>query len=111
MTSHDEIKVQLMSKVEAIIDKTLSNRKPDDEITLHDIENLVLEARQEIGEELLETLVEVEESRKAVCPKCGSPAHYKGMKSKTLVTRGGEVTLKRAYFYCKSCREGFFPPG
>ena len=44
-----------------------------------------------------------------LCPACGRPLQSKGMKSKTFMTSFGEVTLRRRYGFCRSCRKGCFP--
>ncbi len=43
------------------------------------------------------------------CPACGRLLQSKGMKSKTFMTSLGEITLRRRYGFCRSCRKGSFP--
>ena len=40
---------------------------------------------------------------------CGNQAQYVERRRKTFMTALGEMTLKRAYYLCKSCRTGFCP--
>ena len=42
------------------------------------------------------------------CP-CGHSAHYKELRSKTVLTVLGPVELNRPYFLCDDCSKGQFP--
>lgn len=42
------------------------------------------------------------------CP-CGHSAHYKELRSKTLLTVLGQVELSRPYYLCDDCRKGQYP--
>ena len=45
------------------------------------------------------------------CPECGGRVENKGKKKKTVQHREGTVEVNREYYYCPSCKQGFFPPG
>ena len=45
------------------------------------------------------------------CPECGERAQNKGKKKREIQHREGAVEVNRAYYYCPSCKQGFFPPG
>ena len=46
----------------------------------------------------------------ACCPcPCGSEARYVERRAKSFTSSLGEMTLKRAYFYCNNCNRGFCP--
>jgi hypothetical protein len=110
--SNAEIKARLLAETEVLLDELLKGR-PSEE-TLDDIEGLASEARRRFGQHLTASLVgeHGQASLEAVkCPDCGQGMRYKGQKAKRLVTQTGEVTVKRAYYYCTSCRQGYFPPG
>jgi uncharacterized protein with PIN domain len=77
------------------------------EITLTEIEELVLE----VGEGITQVMSEVEEPRRLVCPQCKGETVYKGKKARQVVTVTGTVRIRRNYFYCPACEQGFFPPG
>ena len=62
---------------------------------------LVEELVNEAGE------VEVDVS----CPACGGRAQNKGKKKKVILHRENAVEVNREYYYCPSCKQGFFPPG
>ena len=112
----DELKAQLQAKAAVAIEKLFAEKKSAHEITLSDIEQAVHAVGEAIKADLTTGLVEqVSEAEGAVpgpaCAQCGQEMHYKGPKTKQLVTETGEVTIKRAYYYCETCRSGLFPPG
>jgi tRNA(Ile2) C34 agmatinyltransferase TiaS len=109
MPSNEELKKRLVTEYEGLLDQLLAKRKPEDEITLSEIEQLVLEAREAVSEGLLAALTEVREWRQPMCPHCGGKTDYKGQRSKQVVTASGEVKLTSAYYYCPVCQTGFFP--
>jgi tRNA(Ile2) C34 agmatinyltransferase TiaS len=110
-SQNNQLKQYLMSRIEQTVDKLLAARKPDDEISLSEIEALVQAAGSEIQEELLAGLVGVEQVEQPVCPSCGGRMQYKGHKPKHVITTVGEAVLERVYYYCPVCHKGFFPPG
>ena len=109
MPSNEEIKQRLVADYEGLLDDLLAKRKPDEEITLDEIEQLVLEARAEMSAQLLAVLTEVREWEQPRCPQCGGKTHYKGQRSKHVVTVSGEVRVTSAYYYCPACETGFSP--
>jgi hypothetical protein len=111
LLSNAEIKARLLAETEALLDELLESRQSDE--TLDDIEALASAARYRFGEGLSAHLVgeHGQPSFEPVnCPSCGQPMVYKGQKAKRLVTQTGQVTVKRAYYYCTGCRQGYFPP-
>lgn len=82
--------------------------------TLEELEVEVLKLRNRFGEQLLNTLVQGQETELPVpeprCPKCGAQLHYKDRKKRTLPTMLGDLHLERNYYYCSACRQGVFPP-
>ena len=112
----DELKAQMKAQAEAAIEKLFAEKKSPNEIKLSDIEQAVHEAGEAIKADLTAGLVEqVSEEPGEVpgpsCPHCGQEMRYKGHKAKQVITETGEVTVKRAYYYCDTCRSGLFPPG
>jgi hypothetical protein len=109
----EELRAQMMAAAEGVIEKLLAGTKEKEELSLSDIERLVRRAGQNVMQELTGTLANAEaqgqESR--ICSKCGRKTRYKGQKKRDLITGTGEVSLERGYYYCPTCREGFFPPG
>jgi len=45
------------------------------------------------------------------CPECGASMKFKGYAPKRVQGLEVEVEIPRAYYYCPTCRVGFFPPG
>ena len=111
----DELKAQMKAKAEAAIEKLFAEKKSPHEIKLSDIEQVVHEAGEAIKADFTRGLVEQVSEEVAVpgplCTQCGQEMHYKGHKAKQVITETGEVTVKRAYYYCETCRSGLFPPG
>jgi uncharacterized protein with PIN domain len=110
--SNGELKARLLAETEAILDEVLKERHPSE--SLDDIEVLATEARRRFGQQVMASLVgeHGEPALESVkCPKCGQAMRYKGRKDKQVVSTSGEVTVRRAYYYCTSCRQGYFPPG
>jgi|SRR5215813_8776620 len=108
----ERLKAQLMEQAEAAIDELLAGRKEQN--TLSEIENLVAATGDSLQQQLTETLLKVESQPRGPgpsCEQCGREMHYKGQKKRQMVTKTGEVAVERAYYYCKECQCGYFPPG
>ncbi len=112
MPSKEELKARMMAEAEAAIDKLLSGASEKEELQLSDIERLARTAGQRMMERFTAGLVEAEAEREGnqECPQCGRRMRYKGRKGRDLVAETGEVRMERAYYYCPTCRKGFFPP-
>jgi hypothetical protein len=114
MSGEEELKRRMLKEAEEAIEELLKKREMPEEITLSEIEELVGEAGEQVKAGITRVLVAESEDRQDVilkCEKCGRRMDYKGQKSKRVVTETGEVTVKRAYYYCPHCRVGIFPPG
>ena len=109
MPSNEALKQRLVAEYEGLLDDLLARRKPDDEITLDEIEQMVMEASAAMSGQLLAALTEVREWEQPPCPGCGGKTHYKGQRSKQVVTVSGEVAIRSAYYYCPACQAGFSP--
>jgi hypothetical protein len=44
-----------------------------------------------------------------VCAECGETGKFMNHRIKTMMTLVKQVELKRAYYYCKACGQGWFP--
>jgi ribosomal protein S27AE len=108
----EQLKAQMMAEAEAAIDRVLAEVSEEEDLQLSDIERVVRAAGQRVMKAFTGRLVETEARRKdnRACPQCGQRMRYKDRKGRNLVTETGEVRLKRAYYYCPSCRKGVFPP-
>lgn len=74
----------------------------------------IFKKRQElmgkIVEQILEEQFSAELNRETiVCPKCGKVLKRRDVHGKTVETLVGKIRLRRPYFYCDSCKEGFYP--
>lgn len=58
--------------------------------------------------ELLKFEAPASDQRSVPCA-CGRQAHYRELRSKTILTAVGEVTVSRPYYLCPHCQEGQFP--
>ena len=111
-TNDRELKAQMMSAAEEVIEKLLAGAKEKEELSLSDIERLVRRTGQDVMQELTGTLAnaEAQSEENRSCPECGREMRYKGRKKREVITETGEVSLERGYYYCPSCEKGFFPP-
>jgi hypothetical protein len=112
---HD-LRAMLQGQINEIVEALLAEKSEPDRITLSEIEQLVAAAGEKLKAALTGGLVQQasEEDRSAagpVCATCGQAMHYKGQKEKYVATETGGVRVKRAYYYCDTCRAGVFPPG
>jgi uncharacterized protein with PIN domain len=108
------LKEELMAELEAVVEQLLAEQGKAGALTLSEIEEVVLAAGKEIQTRLTKRLVEVNaegEQKPGACPVCGGKLKHKGYREKDVVTQTGEVRVKRAYYYCETCRKGIFPPG
>jgi hypothetical protein len=81
---------------------------------LDEIVGGIFETRQELTGMIAESLVrklhsKELEQKEMVCPKCGRELRARDVVERTVETMIGPVKLKRPYFWCKNCSEGFYP--
>ncbi|MGB9578416.1 MAG: hypothetical protein ACPL3S_04025 [Halothiobacillaceae bacterium] len=109
----EELRARMMAEAGRAIDRLLEEVGDPERMTLTDIERGVRQAGQRVMEMFTQELAEAGAAVRGdeACPVCGAKAHYKGQKQRRLVTETGEVCVRRDYYYCPQCREGFFPPG
>lgn len=109
-----ELKARLLAEADAAIEKLLAERVSPGEASLADIERVALNAGQHIEEAIAKALA-AESARELppwpTCPKCRQKLKNKGPRTRRVVTQVGEVDVERTYYYCPTCRAGFFPPG
>jgi hypothetical protein len=100
---------------EAILDEVSAWSQAHPRATWDELEQEVLQARQQFGERLLQRLVEEREAVQPVpgprCPQCGQEMRYKGRKPRCVASSIGETQLKRGHYYCSRCKTSVFPPG
>lgn len=114
-TSQDKLKAEFLAEAEALFDQLMAWDEQTAEPDLTQIEEMVLQLRQRLGEQLTQAVVARQEKRqpaeKMICPQCQGEAEPKGQKRHRVESRVGSVQLERSYYYCPRCRQGFFPPG
>jgi hypothetical protein len=84
--------------------------------TIDDIEDAALDLRQQAGEAVAEELALERERAKVKQPdqgkiecRCGGTARFKGLRTRSVVTLAGLVSVRRPYFYCRRCDAGVCP--
>jgi hypothetical protein len=112
--SREQLKAELLSEAEEVIDELLEWHESTEGPTLTEIEDVVLKLRKRFGKRMAKVVVGDQEAVHPVpgplCPTCGREMHYKDMKTVTVEGRTGENRIERAYYYCDRCRSGLFPP-
>src|SRR5262245_47546231 len=82
--------------------------------TIDEIEQVVEDVSVEMDRHLEEAILERHqtprpEENQLRCPHCPGWARYRRSVPRTLITRHGERTFCRRYYYCSGCRRGFAP--
>ena len=103
-------KAEIMVQVEKLVDQMLSEA-PETNIHINDIERLAVGTGEDIKQVLAQQLSEESEDNPPICSECGKQMPLKDYRTKQVVTQAGEVKVKRAYYYCETCKAGHFPPG
>lgn len=113
--TREQIKAELMKRIEKEIDEMLDWREGSAPPNLSQIEEEILKTRKGISQAMIEGLISGEESQGPVkapeCPKCHVEMENKGKRERVVETRLGTLRMKREYYACPECGEGFFPPG
>jgi DNA repair exonuclease SbcCD ATPase subunit len=113
--TREQKKAKLMARLEKAVDELLDWEEKNERPTLTEIEDIVLELRKEVGEEMANEVLARMGGKTVVpgpaCPKCGKEMRNKGEQAKQIESRAGEVGVERSYYACPECDEGVFPPG
>ncbi len=113
--SREEQQVRLETKARHVIEEYLDWEEKHPQPNLTEMEDVILKLRKELGKEMAQMMLEVQEERKPVpgpkCPKCGEEMRYKGQKGNQVESRVGLLEIERGYYYCPKCKESIFPPG
>jgi DNA-directed RNA polymerase subunit RPC12/RpoP len=114
MQSRTDRKAKLMEQMEEAVERLLDWQEAHPVFSLTEVEELVLELRWELGEEVAQILIGQLDDPGTLarlrCERCGSRLLYKGKESKSVETRVGSTTIERSRYWCPQCREGVFPP-
>lgn len=79
--------------------------------TLPELEAQALALAQACFTPLLQAAITAPQRALEAAPTCpaGHPTHYKATHARTLLTRLGPLTFRRAYHYCAQCHAGHYP--
>ena len=85
-----------------------------DRATLEELSRMMFLSRKELlgnvaGVLLQQKYQDAIAQETMVCPVCGQILKVRAMHERTVETMIGEVKLKRPYFYCVRCHEGYHP--
>ena len=110
-----EKKAALMREAERLIEEWLDWEEENEAPNLGEIEEEILAIRQELGQEMLKSVMSHQALKQPVpgprCQGCGQEMRYKGQKGKQVESLAGGVKIERGYYYCEGCGVGIFPPG
>jgi uncharacterized protein with PIN domain len=110
-----EAEAKLREAADEVIDSYLVWDDKNSAPNLTQIEDKILELRQQMGQILLEAAVASQEMSQPAesprCPSCGGEMRYKGQKEKAIESRVGGLAIERGYYHCARCQSGVFPPG
>jgi uncharacterized protein with PIN domain len=112
-TSQEKLKAEFLAKADVLFDQLMAWDEQTHEPNLTQIEEIVLQLRQQLGEQMAQALLARQEKRqpaeKVRCPQCQGEAVSKGQKGNRLESRLGSLQLERSHYYCSRCQKGFFP--
>ena len=113
--SQQKLKAEFLAKADVLFDQLMAWDEQTPEPNLTQIEEVVLQLRQQLGEQMAQAVIARQEKRqpaeKVRCPACQGVADPKGLKGKRVESRLGSLQLERSHYYCPHCQKGIFPPG
>lgn len=106
---------QFLQAAGAMYDELIRWRKVHRAASMDEIIEQVTPRRRGLMGELVSELAlaagDGSEAIGQICPKCSGEMRHKGQNVRGVLHVEGESELKRTYYYCPSCKSGFFPPG
>jgi uncharacterized protein with PIN domain len=113
--NQEKLKAEFLAKADILFDQLMVWDEQTHEPNLTQIEDIVLQLRQQLGEQMAQAVIARQEKRqpaeKVRCPECQGVAVSKGQKGNRVESRLGSMQLERSHYYCPHCQKGFFPPG
>jgi hypothetical protein len=110
-----EAKKEFLERSEELWEDFNSWYKANPETTFDEIEVELGERRREVIGEFVELSLRQgdlgAEAEPPACRKCGKPMAVQGYLEKTVHGLEMDIEIPRAYYYCSTCKVGFFPPG
>lgn len=106
---------RLLAEAQSVIEEFLDWEEHTDKPNLTQIEDVVLELRERLGQRMAAVALDDQDAKQPVaapaCPTCGTAMRYKGQKGTDVTSRVGDIDLERGHYYCARCHSGLFPPG
>lgn len=110
----DKRRERFMDAAGTMYDELLRWREAHEEASLDEIIEQVTPQRRELMGELVSGLAlalgDGSEALGKQCPECKGEMRHKGQNVRVVLHGEGESRLKRTYYFCPSCKSGFFPP-
>lgn len=109
----DTLRQQLHTRFDQWLD-TLEEQLGEPGTTLAQISTTVWGLRQALTGGITETIITQvhageRQRTQATCPQCAHGLKRQDQVTRTVETLVGSVALERPYFYCRACREGYYP--
>jgi uncharacterized protein with PIN domain len=111
VSKKDDWKAKLLEEAEASIEKMVSDKRVSEQMTITEIEDVIVEWEMDFRQRVLKEAIGNQEEPDVTCAECGGKLRNKGKSSKRLVTLRGETAVDRSYYQCETCSKGVFPPG
>src|SRR6202165_1876177 len=106
------IRQEITREVDRLLRLIFQERRSQGRIDLEAIETAMRSALHQAGASALPRLLRFDppdaDHRTIPCP-CGHSAHYKELRSKTVLTVLGPVEVTRPYYLCAHCSKGQYP--
>lgn len=110
-----EARGKYMERAEELWDDFNAWYQANPEATFDEIETELGQRRRELVGEVIELSLRQgdlgAEPEAARCERCGKPMAFQGYREKAVHGLQADVHIRRAYYYCSTCRVGLFPPG
>jgi len=114
-TNQEKLKAEFIAEAEDLFDQLMEWDEQTSKPDMTQIEEIVLQLRQQLGEQMAQAVMARQDSRqpaeKMSCPQCEGELEPKGEKGNQVESWVGRIRIERSYYYCPRCRQGFFPPG
>jgi hypothetical protein len=112
----DQEKERMIEMFGGMVDELRAWRAQHTDASFDEIAGQVTPRRRALMGELLKALARQPGSggvpEGVACERCGQAMEYKGEPERQIEHYlEGETELKRAYYYCPTCKVGLFPPG
>ena len=108
----EAIQQEIAREVEHLLQRVFSEQRKTGCLDFEATEIAMRSAMHQAGAAALSQLLEFpapgEEERTHAC-SCGQQAHYRGLRSKIVLTALGPVEVSRPYYLCAHCGQGQFP--